>query len=383
MNDKIFRKRTDAARVISELARMTGTRPDNKAAARLLSAAADPQLSTALQRTTLSALGEGLARRRTTIGKTVTSLSDSPTRSRIARLFATAADTARSQQANEPNRVTAAALLAFADYKLASLALGSLLSPQTPQTVQVAAITALSERTESQVGLLLLAFWTQYSPAVRKEVVDAMLRRVERTNTLLKAIEAGTVKRSEISRDKQQLLSNHPDDGVRSLSRKLFGKTTGTRGKVVTVYRKSLDLKPSLVRGREVFRKRCLGCHKLGNEGQQVGPVLASVQNKSPDDMLIAILDPNREAQPNFMTYTVVTTEGKLISGIISTETATSLTLRRAEGKQDVVLRTNIEVLKSNGVSLMPEGLEKDITPAQMADLIAFVRSLKSAKPKK
>jgi putative membrane-bound dehydrogenase-like protein len=383
LQDETFRKRSDTGGIIAELALMTGTRPENEAATRLLTAVADPKLSAVLQRTTLSALGEGLARRGMTIGQIAANSPTPATRNRIAALFVTAAKTAKNEKENNTTRVSAAALLAFADYVLASPTLGSLLSPQTPQTVQIAAVSALSERTESQVGSLLLASWSRYSPTVRKEVVEAMLRRVERTNILLKAVGAGTLKRSEISRDKQQLLSNHPNDGVRATSRKLFGQTTGTRGKVVTAYRKSLDLKPSLVRGREVFRKRCISCHKLGNEGQQVGPVLSSVQNKSPDDMLIAILDPNREAQPNFMTYTVVTTEGKLLSGIISTETATSLTLRRAEGKQDVVLRNNIEILKSNGVSLMPEGLEKDITPEQMADLIAFVRSLKPAKPKK
>ena len=68
-----------------------------------------------------------------------------------------------------------------------------------------------------------------------------------------------------------------------------------------------------------------------------------------------------------------------LLSGLIAAESAGSLTLRRAEGKEDVVLRSNIETLASNGVSLMPEGLEKEITPAQMADLLAYIKSLQPA----
>ena len=101
-------------------------------------------------------------------------------------------------------------------------------------------------------------------------------------------------------------------------------------------------------------------------------PELTSVQNKSAADLLIAILDPNREAQPNFNTYTVVTENGLVFNGIIAAETANSITLKRAEAKQDVILRTNIEALAATGVSLMPEGLEKDLSPQDLADVIAF-----------
>ena len=60
--------------------------------------------------------------------------------------------------------------------------------------------------------------------------------------------------------------------------------------------------------------------------------------------------------------------------GFISAQTASSLTLRRGEGQEDVVLRQDIEEMKSSGVSLMPEGLEKTVDPQQMADLIQFLK---------
>jgi putative heme-binding domain-containing protein len=63
-----------------------------------------------------------------------------------------------------------------------------------------------------------------------------------------------------------------------------------------------------------------------------------------------------------------------VVSGFIASQTASSLTLRRGEGQEDVVLRQDIEEMKSSGVSLMPEGLEKNITIDGMADLIAFLK---------
>jgi putative heme-binding domain-containing protein len=97
--------------------------------------------------------------------------------------------------------------------------------------------------------------------------------------------------------------------------------------------------------------------------------------------LLVAILDPNREAQPSFQTYTAVTRQGTIHTGLIASETAASLTLKRAEAKEDVVLRETLEELISTGQSLMPEGLEKDLDKQALADLIAFIKS--QAPPKK
>jgi putative heme-binding domain-containing protein len=96
----------------------------------------------------------------------------------------------------------------------------------------------------------------------------------------------------------------------------------------------------------------------------------------------VAIVDPNREAQPNYISYTLVTHQGTVHTGIIVAESAAGVTLRRADAREDRVLRSEIEELASTGKSLMPEGLEKDITAAEMADLIAFIKSLRPAPPK-
>jgi putative heme-binding domain-containing protein len=82
---------------------------------------------------------------------------------------------------------------------------------------------------------------------------------------------------------------------------------------------------------------------------------------------------------PEFTEYIVATTQGQVFSGLIASETATSITLRQGENKPDlVVLRVDIEELKNSGRSLMPEGMEKTIDPQAMADLIAYLTSLKT-----
>ncbi|MFT4555066.1 MAG: putative heme-binding domain-containing protein, partial [Planctomycetaceae bacterium] len=181
------------------------------------------------------------------------------------------------------------------------------------------------------------------------------------------------------TRDRKQLLMNHPNSAVSSRSRKLFGVDVNSdRAKVVASYQDVLTLDGDITRGQAVFKKICSACHRAGGVGQQVAPDLASVKNKSDADLLVAILDPNREAQPNFNVYTVVTEQGRVFSGIVAAESAGSVTLKRAEGKQDVILRSSIDQMISTGLSLMPVGLEKDLKRQDIADVIAFVKSIKA-----
>ncbi|HVC98384.1 MAG TPA: hypothetical protein VND64_32255, partial [Pirellulales bacterium] len=69
--------------------------------------------------------------------------------------------------------------------------------------------------------------------------------------------------------------------------------------------------------------------------------------------------------------------DGRQMTGMIAAETATSVTLKRGEDAGDTVLRINIEELASTGLSLMPEGVEKQLTRQEIADLIAYLLEIK------
>src|SRR5690606_26433373 len=94
-----------------------------------------------------------------------------------------------------------------------------------------------------------------------------------------------------------------------------------------------------------------------------------------PIQILTDILQPNRAIDSNYISYTIVTTDGRALTGIIASETGGSVTIRQPENKSITLSREEIDEMQSSGVSLMPEGLEKDITHQQMADLIAFIKN--------
>ena len=86
------------------------------------------------------------------------------------------------------------------------------------------------------------------------------------------------------------------------------------------------------------------------------------------------VLDPSRDVSPDFINYMLVTTDGKLVTGFIVSETGVSVTLRRAGEADDTVLRSGIKELRADGRSLMPEGLEQGLTLEDMADLLSFLQ---------
>ncbi len=130
-----------------------------------------------------------------------------------------------------------------------------------------------------------------------------------------------------------------------------------------------------------MFAKSCASCHRLEEKGNDVGPDLATLTNRSSEALLEAILDPSRAVEDKFLGYTAVLYDGRVQSGMLEAEAGASLTLRTADGKPVTLLRKEIEQLTSSGKSFMPEGLEQDVSAQNLADVIAYVRGV-GAKPK-
>src|SRR5205814_7730765 len=131
---------------------------------------------------------------------------------------------------------------------------------------------------------------------------------------------------------------------------------TADRKKVIDDYRPALELQADAARGKAVFQKTCSTCHRLENVGVEVGPdLLSALRNKSREQLLTDILDPSREVDPRYINYMVTTKAGRSFSGMIAAETASSLTLRRAEKAEDTILRNQIDEIVATAKSLMPE----------------------------
>jgi putative membrane-bound dehydrogenase-like protein len=252
----------------------------------------------------------------------------------------------------------------------------ALLTPQTPDDVQAAVITQLSRQFDPRVPGLLLPPWKSYSPSLRGQVLDTLLSRPLWTSMTLDAIKRKQVLAHEIDAIRRQRLLKYKDSQIRETAEKIFASASNPdRGKVVDTYWLQMPAKADAARGAKLFAKSCATCHRFGGVGQSVGPDLASVGDKSPQGLLTAILDPNRAVESRYINYVAVTKAGKTYNGILASETSTGVTLVGADGKSQQLLRNELEELSSTGMSMMPEGLEKDLSPQDLADIIAHVRS--------
>lgn len=141
---------------------------------------------------------------------------------------------------------------------------------------------------------------------------------------------------------------------------------------------------PSL--GKQIFAKEgtCANCHKVKGEGKEVGPDLSEIGSKlSKEDMFVAILNPSAGISHNYETYSCLTADGQLITGILINETDESVTLKTADAVLRTVADDDIEVLRKQEVSLMPADLQKQMTVQQLSDLVDYLTLLKKPQEKR
>lgn len=238
-------------------------------------------------------------------------------------------------------------------------------------------MTALGQLRDPQVALVLLAGWRAYGPALRSQALETLLRREEWLAAVLDAVTRGEILPAEIDAVHRQRLLDHPAPAVSQMAAELFAaQTSSDRKSIVEAFAAALELPGETGRGQALFSKTCAACHRLGEIGHQVGPDLAMVRDKPPEWFLPALLDPSQAVDAKYVNYVAITTGGLTLSGVLSAESGNSITLVGVDGKPQTVLRTDLEALSSSGKSAMPEGLEKDLQPQDLADLIAFLRQV-------
>jgi len=293
---------------------------------------------------------------------------------KVKEILAAAKKTAVDIQAPEAGRVEAVEALGVGNFVESGPLLMSLLDLQQPQPVQLAALSTLARINDAAVGPELVKRWDAMTPRLRSEAVTVLLARPERVTALLKAIEAGAIRASVLTTGQTKFVRTHSDKSVRELAAKvLSAPPASTRQQVIDSFLAAIDLKGDGIHGKKIYQDRCISCHRLGGEGHALGPDLVTVKNSGREKMLVNILDPNREVRPDYISYVVETKDGESYIGLVANETSTTVTIRQAYGKENVINRSEIKKMQSQGQSLMPEGLEAGLKLRDLADLMEYI----------
>ena len=304
------------------------------------------------------------------------------TMERLRRKLEDVAREAQDENTALPRRVESVSLLAHAALPGAPALLESFLAARYPPDLQAAAVRGLAREPGSEPAAVLIRAFPGMGPQVRGEILDRLLRDPARTMALLDAIPNGGILAREIDLPRRQALLDSSVETVRTRAKEVFQDSAvdPNRAAVVEQYRAALAT-PELsgpgdaANGELYFAKTCGVCHRVGDRGVPVGADLAALRDRPVDSLLIDVLDPSRAVAPEFVNYSCVTKDGQIFTGLLASESPVSIVLRRAEGKTDSILRRDIAELRSTGESVMPEGLEQQLDPRALRDVLAFIRA--------
>ncbi len=272
-------------------------------------------------------------------------------------------------------RMAAVEVLARVWPEQAEAVVPKLLAVREPPEIQAAAVRAVARAGRAALAAQVIGLWGDLGLATRRELLAALVGSHLLAQELLSALERQTIAPSELDAPTREALLHLADAGLRSRASALLARfVPPDRSSVLAKYRPALKLEGNPRQGEAVFSRTCETCHQHQGRGHRAGPDLSGVMGRAAEALLSDILDPNREVAPDFATIAVATRSGQVATGLLAEETATTLKLRRAQGVEETLLRSEIEQVRSTGQSLMPEGLEQGLGLQDMADLIAFLR---------
>ena len=252
--------------------------------------------------------------------------------------------------------------------------LKTLIVPTEQLSVQLASLRTMNEIKDTSVCSYLLGQWPNLTPDLRDPAIRTFLTDDERVAMLLQAIEAGRIQSNEVSWGRKVRLMVNSNEALRNKARDLFTKTN--EDEINRTYHAALGKHGDAIKGKNIYQQQCALCHQVrGKLGVTLGPDLGTIHNWSKEAILSNILAPNQSISSGYELWDVELTNGESLQGIIASETPGAITLRNVSTQERTIRREDIKSLKALSMSVMTEGLEKQISVDEMADLLAFLKS--------
>jgi putative heme-binding domain-containing protein len=248
-------------------------------------------------------------------------------------------------------------------------------------TLRGPAVRALAAYDDPATPRLLLDRYRAYSASERDDAIATLAARPTWAMALLNAIERGQIPRRDMGVSVARQIQAFGDPRINERLETVWGKiqpTSTTKAALAAGYKALLvsnaDPQPNPSRGRSVFNRICLSCHRLFDAGGDVGPELTGSDRANPDYILENVLDPSAAVSGEYTLTNLATTDGRLISGIIREQSDASLVIQTAS-ERIVLPREDLEAVKPTTISMMPEGLLAPLSTREVRDLFAYLAS--------
>jgi putative membrane-bound dehydrogenase-like protein len=236
---------------------------------------------------------------------------------------------------------------------------------------------ALSAYENAEIAGHVLAGWNGYPAELRVEAVNLLAGRREWAEKLLAAVASKEVSRTDLNDNTilriRALHDRKLNEQIEAVWGRVRDNTPAELNLLIERMRTALDEgRGSMARGRKVFEEQCAKCHRFEGKGHDVGPNLDGAA-RDIDYLLVNVLDPNRVVGQPYYTRFVVLKNGRVETGLLAGEDAQSVTLKNENDALKVISRKDIEESTVQEKSLMPEGLNKNMTAQHFRDLIRYL----------
>jgi putative membrane-bound dehydrogenase-like protein len=252
-----------------------------------------------------------------------------------------------------------------------------LVTPRSSPTLAVGLIDALGASTTRETSLALIARLSGLPPGARSAAVRWLLSRVDGTRALLDAMDDGRLQGGELTLDQKEALVAHPNKGIASRARTLLARggalPNSDRQRVIDELTPLTERTGDAVRGLRVFEKSCASCHMHSGKGATIAPDLTGMSTHPKSELLVHIMDPSRSVEANYRVYMVTLQNGRFLTGLLASETKTSIEVVDSQANRHRIPRDTIEELLATDKSLMPDGFEKQLSRDELVDLLEFL----------
>ncbi|HET6422681.1 MAG TPA: PVC-type heme-binding CxxCH protein [Planctomycetaceae bacterium] len=239
-------------------------------------------------------------------------------------------------------------------------------------------LAALGKTDSAGIGDTVVRSLPTLPAELQPKAIELLTQRPVWAKTLLKAVGDKKVAATAINVNQARRLYDTKDTEVRELLAKHWGQVregrSPDRDKIIAEMRSLIRQSPGdAMKGEAAFKKVCAQCHKLYGEGAEVGPDITLNGRNDYTQLLSNVFDPSLVIGAGYRSYTVVTVGGRVINGLLVEESPQRIVLKVQGGKQEIIPRDDIDEFKVSEISLMPEQLEKQLSPQEIIDLFAYI----------
>lgn len=295
-----------------------------------------------------------------------------------------AAQTAREilvgeKQSNDRRLLALKALIAVNDQSVLQAAKESLTNAKSnDEKFQTGVLEALGRLNDPKVAPVVLSSYKSLDADLKPKAIELLTARVSWSKSLLAAIGKKVIPPTALNANQVRKLMASRDEELKKLVVARWGtirtERNPQREQVIASMRKIFHSEfGDARRGQLTFRKVCGQCHKIHGEGHEVGPDITGNGRASFEQLLSNVFDPSLVIGASYQARTVITTGGRVLTGLMVEDSQQRIALKIQGGKIETIPRDEVDEVHVSKLSMMPEGLEKQLTKQELIDLFAFL----------